>query len=131
MPGLMGVSQTDCHVNETGGLTMVAGESAARQYFGALMRPATDREYWLMDALPDYMSLMCVWHELNPSIFFGELGRRRDHIYSLLDNDEDRPLATGRRVDPVDRTSKGSWVLHMLRFLMYDLESQSGRDRTF
>jgi len=134
MPGLMGISQTDCHVDGTGGLIMAAGESAARQYFGALMRPATDREYWLMDALPDYLSLMCVWHEIDPSIYFGELGRRRNHIYSILDNDEDRPLATGRRVDPAHRISKGAWVLHMLRFMMYDLEDwgeRKDRDRVF
>ncbi|MCD6250654.1 MAG: hypothetical protein J7J98_10020 [candidate division Zixibacteria bacterium] len=131
IPSLIGVSQTDCHVDGTGGLVMAAGEAIARQYFGALMRPATDREYWLMDALPDYLSLMAVWHEISPAVFFGELGRRRNHIYGLLDINEDRPLATGRRLDPVDRISKGAWVMHMLRFMMYDLEGQGNRDKIF
>ena len=125
MPGLMGISQTDCHADGTGGLVMAAGDAAARQYFGSLMQPASEREFWLADAVPDYLSLMTVWHEVSPPVFFGELGRRRHHILSLLDNDEDRPLATGRRAPTTDRISKGSWVMHMLRFLMYDLESRS------
>jgi hypothetical protein len=95
------------------------------------MRPASDRESWLVDAMPDYLSLLCVWHEASPSIFFGEMGRRRNHIYSLLDLNKDQPLATGGRVDPTSRMSKGSWVLHMLRFLMYDLETGGDRDKTF
>jgi len=131
IPGLVGISQTDCHVDETGGLVMAAGEAIARQYFGAMMRPATDREYWLLDALPDYLSLMTVWHEVSPAVFFGELGRRRNHVYRLLDINEDRPLATGRRLDPVDQISKGVWVMHMLRFMMYDLEGQGNRDKIF
>lgn len=131
MPGFMGVSQTVCYTDDTGGLLQAAAASAARQYFGALMRPASDRENWLVDAMPDYLSLLCVWHEASPSIFFGEMGRRRNHIYSLLDLNEDQPLATGGRVDPTSRISKGSWVLHMLRFLMYDLDSGGDRDKNF
>ncbi|MEW5795062.1 MAG: hypothetical protein AB1772_01750 [Candidatus Zixiibacteriota bacterium] len=131
MPGLMGVSQTTCHVDGTGGLLMEAAEAASRQYFGALMQPKTDREYWLMEAVPDYLSLMAVWHELDPGIFFGELRRRRDYIYDLLDLNNDRPLGTGRRVESALARSKGSWLLHMLRFMMYDLEGQGNRDQTF
>ncbi len=131
IPGLVGISQTDCHADETGGLVMAAGDAIARQYFGSLMQPATDREYWLMDALPDYLSLLAVQHEVSPATFFGELGRRSNHVYSMLDINEDRPLATGRRLGPVDRISKGTWTLHMLRFMMYDIEGQGSRDRTF
>jgi hypothetical protein len=110
---------------------MAAGDAIARQYFGALMQPATNREYWLMDALPDYLSLLAVQHEVSPAVFFGELGRRRNHVYGMLDINDDRPLATGRRLNPIDRISKGTWVLHMLRFMMYDLESKGNRDAIF
>ncbi len=127
MPGLMEVSQTECLVDETGGLYMAAGASAARQWFGGLMQPKTDREYWLQDALPDYLSLMYVWSSVSPSVFFGELRRRRDHIYTVLGLDNDRPLASGRRVPLFDRTAKGAWMLHMIRFMMFDLDKLSDR----
>ena len=131
MPGLMGVSQTTCHADGTGGLLMEAAETSARQYFGALMQPKTDREYWLLEAVPDYLSLMAVWQKLDPGVFFGELGRRRNTIYDLLDLDNDRPLGSGRRLEPVLARSKGTWILHMLRFMMYDLQNQGNRDQTF
>jgi hypothetical protein len=131
MPGLIGVSQTTSHADGTGGLLMEAAESAARQYFGALMQPKTDREYWLMEAAPEYLSLMAVWHQISPNVFFGELGRRRNHIYDLLDLNGDRPLATGTRMEAAQMRSKGAWVLHMLRFMMYNLEGEGNRDQTF
>jgi hypothetical protein len=120
MPGLMGVSQTDCHADGTGGLVMQATEAAAQQHFGALMMPATDREFWLMDALPDYLSMLGVAKVINSDVFFGELRRRRDHIYTVLGNDEDRPLASGRRISAVDRKAKGAWIFHMLRCMIVE-----------
>ncbi len=132
MPGLMGVPQVKCLTAGTGGLNMVAGNMAARQWFGPLMQVKTDREYWLIDALPDYLSLMHLWYDVSPGIFFGELLNRRDQLYTTVENDNDLPLAAGKRVsadDPVLSVVKGTWLLHMLRFFMYDMESQS--DRTF
>jgi len=130
MPGLMGVSQTDCHADGTGGLVMQAAEAAAQQHFGALMRPATDREFWLMDALPDYLSLLAVGNVTGWDVFFGELRRRRDHIYTVLDNNEDRPLASGRRINTVDRMAKGAWIFHMLRCMMMEDPGKTN-DRAF
>jgi len=130
MPGLMGVSQTDCHADGTGGLVMQAADAAAQQHFGALMRPATDREFWLMDALPDYLSLLAVADVIGSDVFFGELRRRRDHVYTVLDNDEDRPLASGRRISAVDRKAKGAWVIHMLRCMLVE-NPWSKDDRAF
>jgi hypothetical protein len=127
MPGLMGVPQVQCLVDGTGGLYMTAGNSAARQWFGSLMRPRTDREYWLLGAVPDYLSLMCVSSGVSPSVFFGELKRRRNQIYTIVENDNDKPLAGGRRLTAVHRMVKGDWVLHMLRYLLYDLENPSDR----
>jgi len=130
MPGLMGVPQVQCLTDGTGGLPMVAANMAARQWFGPLMQLKSDREYWLMDALPDYLSLMHLWYNVSPGIFFGELLNRRDHLYTTIENDEDLPLAAGKRVsaeDPVLPMIKGGWLLHMLRFMMYDPETQSDR----
>lgn len=128
MPGLMCVPQVFEMVDGTGSLPMVAAQAASRQWFGPLMQPQSDREFWLLDALPDYLSLMFVSEAMDPGIFFGELGVRRNHIYTVISNDEDRPLAGGRRVNVANRTAKGCWLIHMLRFMMYDLESNSDRD---
>ncbi len=131
MPGLMGISQTTDYPAGTGGLLMNASSAAARQYFGALMQPATDRELWLLEAVPEYLSLMAVWYEMDPNVFFGELRLRRNHLYSILDLNNDCPLASGRLVDAAMAQTKGAWLLHMLRFMMFDLEGQGNRDQTF
>jgi hypothetical protein len=131
MPGLIGVSQMKSHDDGTGGVFMEAAESAARQYFGALMRPKTEREYWLMEAVPEYLSLLAVSQQIDQNVFFGELGRRRNHVYDLLDLNRDRPLASGKRMEPDHMRAKGAWLLHMLRFVMYDLEGTGNREQTF
>jgi hypothetical protein len=131
MPGLFGVSQTTDHPDGTGGLVMEAAAAVGRQYFGPLMRPRTDREVWLSEAVPEYLSLMAVWGTVDPGVFFGELRLRRNYVYSVLDVDNDLPLATGRRVDAALARAKGAWLIHMLRFMMYDLEGQGNRDQTF
>ena len=128
MPGLMEVPQVQCLQIETGGVHMVAGKAAARQWFGALTRPASDREYWVVDAVPDYLSLMYVANSLGHSVFFGEMGKRRNYVYTEVENKDDLPLASGKRMEPNNRTAKGAWVIHMLRYLMYDLEARTERD---
>jgi hypothetical protein len=127
MPGLMEVPQVQCLIKEEGGLDMSAGKQAARQYFGNLARPATDREFWILDGTSDYMSLLNVEQSLGAGVYFGELGRRRNHVYTEVENDDDVPLAAGNRVNPHLRTAKASWVMHMLHYLMYDLENPSDR----
>jgi hypothetical protein len=91
------------------------------------MHPKTDREYWWFDAIPDYLSLMYVSDAISPSVYFGELLRRRDGIYTIVDRNKHWPLAAGRRVEADYRTLKGGWVVHMLRYLMYDLTNHSER----
>ncbi|RME24170.1 MAG: hypothetical protein D6800_09020, partial [Candidatus Zixiibacteriota bacterium] len=129
MPGLMEVPQVLCYQDETGGLDAIAGRESARQWFGSLARPATDREFWLLDALPDYLGLLVVRANLDPGIFFGELERRKDAVKRAMDLHYDQPLGTGARVASDLRTAKGTWLLHMLRVLMYDETKNS--DRTF
>lgn len=131
MPGFVSVSQTVCYLDNTGGLTMNAADMMSRLWFGALMRPASDREYWVLDAVPDYLSLYCVLNNLNANVFFGELRRRRNLVYTLLDNNEDKPLGTGRRVSHQDRAAKGSWIMHMLYCMMLDDPSAYGANQKF
>jgi hypothetical protein len=125
LPGLMSVPQVMALVDGTGGLPMVAGNAAARQWFGTLMQPKTDREFWWLDAIPDYLSLAYVSEASGPSIFFGELLKRRNGLFTIMSNNEHWPLAAGARVDGPNRVLKGIWVLHMLRYLMYDLSTHS------
>lgn len=127
MPGLLEIPQVQLLIDGTGGLEHVAARESARQWFGALTQPASDREYWILDALPDYLGLLFVRRSLGPGVFFGELGVRRDVIYTEVERGRDRPLATGERVSGTQRTAKGTWLLHMLRILMYDLDRNSDR----
>jgi len=129
MPGLMEVPQVQCVKDETGGVHVVAGREAARQWFGALARPATDRESWLLNAVPEYLGLMYINSSLGHNIFFGELRLRRNYYYTIVSRNFDLPLAAGRRAAAGIRTTKGVWIMHMLRYLMYDIEKSS--DRTF
>lgn len=134
MPGLMELPQVAC-VTEgpmlaVGGFHNMAGYAAARQWFAALMRPSSHREYWLADAVPAYLGGMFVERQVGAKEFYSGLMARRDTIDSKFKSrGRLRPLATGARVDRMLRTNKGAWTMHMLRFLMLDLETSS--DKTF
>jgi aminopeptidase N len=64
-----------------------------------------------------------------PDCAYPNLLNRRDSVLFMVERDRDVPLATGQRVALTARANKGLWVLHMLRFLMLDL--QTGNDRPF
>ena len=128
MPGVISTPQIAC-VREGanaafGGFLMVAGPATARLWFGPLMQPATDREVWLGDALPEYLTLLFIQSSLGPA-FYSNLNYKQDLVHTIVENRNDLPLAVGARADLSIRTYKGLWLLHMLRMLMYDLESKS------
>ncbi|MFH2050784.1 MAG: hypothetical protein ABIJ12_15220, partial [bacterium] len=120
-----------------GGIDLVAGNSVARQWMGSTLRPSTDREKWLMDVLPEYLVLMYLQSTQEPVKYYTNLINRRDSLYTARERDRDMQLVSGPRVnaftgeeDPFDyirsiQTNKGVWIMHMLRFLMYDLDNQS------
>jgi hypothetical protein len=128
MPGLIEVLQTAC-VTEgpagvAGGFDAFGGAAVAKQWFGSLLRPVSDRERWIVDAPPYYLSLMYVQDKLGET-YYTNLLTRRDSIYTIVERKRDMPLATGRRASSTIRINKGIWLLHMLKMLMYDLESHS------
>ncbi|MFH1372233.1 MAG: hypothetical protein ABII79_00335 [bacterium] len=128
MPGLIMTSQMAC-ATETpmevvGGFDVLAGEAVARQWFGTLLRPASDREAWIADALPRYLGLMFL-HNKQGVTYQTNLRSRRDSIFTDVERKRDMPLAAGRRTDAGIRANKGVWLMHMLRFLMYDLNTGS------
>ncbi len=141
MPGMMKVPQIAC-VTEgnwqiVGGFDFVAGNGVARQWFGALMRPASHREVWFEYALPVFSGLQFVEHNRSSSEYFANLNVRRDSLYSQLDIGQEMPLAAGDRLNSyydenklndflrTILSNKGVWLLHMLRFMMYDYETGS------
>ncbi len=128
MPGIMCVPQIACVTEGTmqalGGFYAVAGREAARQWFGALMRPATDREIWLTEAAPEYVSILFLQSSLGTT-GYSNLLHRRDSVYRVDDLKRDRPLAVGSRAKTEIQSNKGLWVLHMLRLMMYDLTSHT------
>jgi hypothetical protein len=132
MPGVIAMPQIAC-VREGadaafGGFYMVAGPATAKLWFGPLMQPATYRESWLRQALPEYLTLLLIQHSMG-SAFYSNLNYKQDLVHTIVENNDDLPLAVGERAGQAIRTYKGLWVIHMLRMLMYDLESNS--DATF
>ena len=129
MPGLIEVPQIYCYQSGTGGIMYEGGRQASRQWFGALMRPASVRDGWLYNAVPDYLGMLYVESAVSPEAFYSELIDRRNRLELMRARIGDPPLATGDRVNPEQAMYKGAWIVHMLRFLMLDLET--GSDRTF
>ena len=130
MPGVMNIPHiacvTDGPMEAFGGFHAVAGRETARQWFGSLMQPATDREKWIVEAAPEYVNLLFLPAALG-SKAYSNLLHRRDSVITIVERKRDLPLATGDRVPAAIRSNKGLWVFHMLRFLMYDLESASDK----
>lgn len=129
MPELIEVKQIFCFDQGTGDFRQQAGYQSSRQWFGSLMQPRSDREAWLSNALPDYVSLMFVQAAGGASEFYSQLLMRRNAVLVEVEKNDDLPLGVGLRYRPTMRTVKGAWLLHMLRFMMFDLDKQS--DITF
>ena len=129
MPGLIEVPQIYCYQQGLGGIMYEGGRQASRQWFGALMRPASDRDGWLYLGVPDYLGLYYAESAVSADAFYSEMIDRRNRLEQMRAKIGDPPLATGDRVPQEQAMFKGSWIMHMLRFLMLDLES--GSDRTF
>ncbi|MEW5995002.1 MAG: hypothetical protein AB1744_11490, partial [Candidatus Zixiibacteriota bacterium] len=128
MPGLIMVPQTSCAMEAPlatlGDFDLVAGIEVGKQWFGSLMRPAGDRECWLTEAAPRFLGLLHVQNKQGP-VYLGNLIVRRDSLYKEIDRGHDMPLAAGSRVNTTILRNKGIWLLHMLRFHMFDPETQS------
>ncbi|NOY87924.1 MAG: M1 family metallopeptidase [FCB group bacterium] len=129
MPGMVEVPQVLCYtegsLDDLGGFNIFSGYSVAMQWFGCLMKPATERESWVKDATSQYLSMLFIQNSGDGNAYFANLLNHRDSLYTLREDDRDRPLATGERVSSVIKGNKGIWMLHMLRFMMFDLENQS------
>ncbi|HQL23959.1 MAG TPA: hypothetical protein PKY95_06025, partial [candidate division Zixibacteria bacterium] len=140
-PGMIKVPQVACVTSDpwqvVGGFDGPVGNSVAHQWFGPLMRPQSGREDWLSWALPAYQGLRFIESHRSSAPYFSNLLTRRDSLYTQIQMGHEIPLSAGYRVNDYwdangkfdfYRTilnNKGVWLLHMLRFLMYDYEAGS------
>ena len=112
---------------------IIAGNAVARQWFGSAVRTLSNREAWLLDAVPEYMSMLFMQTDLDGGEFYSNMVNKRDSVYRVVERKWDVPLAVGQRQSETIpfatiRQNKGAWLLHMLRFVMFDTETQSDRN---
>lgn len=122
MPGLIELKQLVSYDDQTGDLAVQAGLQVARQWLGASMKPATDRELWCADAFPDYLGLRFALETAGARAFFSQLVLRQHIIERAVESGRNMPPGAGDRASIEIRVAKGSWIIHMLRYLMYDPE---------
>ena len=127
MPGLVEIPQVICYNEGTlsglGGFSPIVGYAMAHQWFGSRVRPLSYRDNWLKVAVDAYLSLMFVQNSVSGDIYYSNLVVRRDSLRSLTDVNRDRPLAVSERSMENIQGSKGAWLFHMLRYLMFDLNT--------
>lgn len=128
MPGLVSVPQVLCYSasgrESVGGLDMYTGHSLSKQWFGSLLKPASNREHWLQHGASEYLSLMNI-HSNSQSMFYSNLATRRDSLLRLNESSRLRPLSSGVEAGDINLNNKGVWLFHMLRFMMLDIEKGS------
>ncbi len=125
MPGLAYVPQVAC-VSESeafGGIDLVAGNGIGNQWFGGALQQASYRDSWLGLALPKFLSLLYVEHARGAKAYYSDLFNRSDTLLKVIGRGWDLPLSSGTRLRESIASNKGIWIMHMLRFLMYDTES--------
>lgn len=122
IPGLIELKQLVDYDDQIADLVVQAGLQVARQWFGPLMKPATDRELWCTNAFPDYLGLLLALETDGARPFFSQLMMRQHTIEREEERGKNMPPGAGDRASVEIRTTKGSWIVHMLRYLMYDPE---------
>lgn len=132
MPGLVEVPQIICYdrgyFEAFGGFNLLAGYSMAKQWFGHLVKPRSENEYWLESAASEYLLLEYL-QNVSSSAYYSNLSLRSDSLSIIEGLHRNRPLYLGDRAGDMIETNKGVWFFHMLRYLMTDLKT--GDDGTF
>ncbi len=127
MPGLVEIPQILCYnqgsQSALGGYSVFPGYAMARQWFGSLLKPISYRDNWLKEATDGYLSLIFVQSSVGGGAYYSNLIIKRDSIRTLRELNRDRPLAVSGRSTENIRGPKGSWLFHMLRYLMFDLDT--------
>jgi len=102
-------------------IDLLSHEAAHRWWGGGLVQTATLKDRWLSEGFAQYSSLLYVGHSLGRERMLEKL-RENVQGYLGLDPSEDVPMNSGQwggsAVDILYH--KGSYVLHMLRFVLGD-----------
>jgi hypothetical protein len=123
-------------VNETFSNQVIAHETA-HQWWGDLVTWSTYHDQWMMEALANYSSLMMLESE-DPARFRAAMDKYRDDL--LQKNKDGVPLMQAGPVTFGSRLScsqfpagyeaisygRGTWLFHMLRYMMDDAERKAG-----
>jgi hypothetical protein len=127
MPGLAYVPQVACVSDweAFGGIDLLAGNGMANQWFGGAMRPGSYREAWAMLALSRYLSLLYLENERDSRTYYSNMFNRADTLSKSFSRGWDLPLVSGTRMYNSLLANKGIWLMHMLRFMMFDPEKRT------
>jgi hypothetical protein len=127
MPGLAYVPQVSCvaEYEAFGGMDLIAGIGMGNQWFGGGLRPASDRESWMAQSLAKYLSLLYVENARGARAYYSNLFNRSDTLINVINRGWDLPLATGSRLRQAIASNKGIWIMHMLRFFMFDTNTRT------
>jgi hypothetical protein len=118
-------------------ISQVISHETAHQWWGDLVMWSGYRDQWLVEALANYSSMMVLEPE-NPAQFRAVMEKLRDDL--LRENKsgvrlmEDGPVTLGTRLSNSQFPNgyeaisygRGTWLFHMLRFMMRDAERTSG-----
>jgi hypothetical protein len=118
-------------------ISQVISHETAHQWWGDLVMWSGYRDQWIAEALANYSSLMVLESE-NPAQFHAAMQKFRDDLLEKNKSGvrlmEDGPVTLGTRLScsqfpsGYDAVSygRGTWLFHMLRFMMRDAERTSG-----
>lgn len=131
--------KSQLHITPVGNtlISQVISHETAHQWWGDLVMWSGYRDQWIAEALANYSSLMVLESE-DPAQFRAVMEKLRDDL--LQKNQagvqlmEDGPVTLGTRLScsyfpsGYDAISygRGTWLFHMLRFMMRDAERTSG-----
>jgi hypothetical protein len=104
-----------------GGFPAVAGQAVARAWVEPSMQVASYREAWIEPSVAQYMGILYAQKVAGSSAMYTDLYNRQHDLESIIDDKKDLPIAVGTRGTAADIVDKGTWMLHMLRVLMFDL----------
>lgn len=142
MSFLTAEEKSDLHASsvENTLISQVISHETAHQWWGDLVMWSGYRDQWIVEALANYSSMMVLESE-NPGQFRAVMEKLRD---DLLQKDEsgvslmeDGPVTLGARLScshfpsGYDAISygRGTWLFHMLRFMLRDAERTSDAHR--
>jgi Peptidase family M1 domain len=118
-------------------ISQVISHETAHQWWGDLVMWSGYRDQWIVEALANYSSMMVLESE-NPAQFRAVMEKLRDDLLQKSEAGvplmEDGPVTLGTRLScshfpsGYDAISygRGTWLFHMLRFMMLDAERTSG-----